>query len=188
MAAPLPLHGVAGGARVERSAATAGPTLDPRAVENGREIADHLSQGPDACVMITGPSHTGKTQTAIAARRLLDPDGGRSLHTSAAILANNATLVPSDRSATWQSWGEVRARLDSGVAPKLVIIDEAGSRGPPSSPATLEEAFARQVLAGWRDAGTRFIVIGHSASPALTAWAEWLSGPSSHYAALDTRD
>lgn len=161
--------------------------LDPRAVENGREIAEHLATSTDACVMITGPSHTGKTQSAIAARRVLDPTGEDSVHTSAAILLVNAKLVPSDRSALWQGWGDVVARHKEARPPKLLVIDEAGSAPPPDRPMSLEEAYAKKVLSDWRAQGTKFIVIGHSANPSLTAWAEWLSGAGTHYAALDTR-
>ncbi|MCK6552794.1 ATP-binding protein [Myxococcota bacterium] len=181
------LRDVGRAASAQSTGVAAARELDPRAVENGREIADHLATSADACVMITGPSHTGKTQSAIAARRLLDPTGESSMHTSAAILLVNAKLVPSDRSALWQGWSDIAARHKDGRAPKLLVIDEAGSAPPPERPMSLEEAYAKKVLTTWREQGTKFIVIGHSANPSLTAWAEWLSGANAHYAALDTR-
>ena len=161
--------------------------IDSRARELGEQIGAHFREHDDRCVMITGAGHTGKTQSAMVVRSMLDPDGQSSIHTSAAIISTNSRLVPSDRSAKWQSWDRLLDFQKADQAPALLIIDEAGSSLPPTSPIDLTQAIAKRVLSDFAARGTKFIVIGHTPNANLEAWAQWLSGDRSHYAAVDTR-
>lgn len=135
--------------------------------------------------MIYGPSHSGKTQAAMVARALIDPDQDASFHTSAAILNTNTTVRIADRSATWQTWTELSEAVERDRLPKLLIIDEAGSSACPSQPFDFSMLRSKHLLQKFIDAGTKFIVIGHDDRPGnLTKWAEWLSGARGEYGAL----
>lgn len=152
--------------------------LDPRARAAGDAVAETLRGGDVRCVMLIGPGHSGKTQTAMAVREALDPTGTASLHTSAAILNHHARLAPSDRSARWQTWDDVAALVEAGVAPKVVVVDEAGASPAPNRGGfDLRMAQTRRLLEGWAEAGTTFVVIGHTESENLRDWAALLGGP-----------
>ncbi len=147
------------------------PALDPRAAATGQAIAEAF--GATTCAAIVGPSHSGKTQAAMAALDAIDPSGAQTVHTSAAILNTNAPVAPSDRSATWSSFDAIVERFRE-AAPRCVVIDEAGSSPAPVQPYDLAQARARALLTQWKDAGTKFIVIGHHLSETLEGWGQWL--------------
>jgi hypothetical protein len=150
--------------------------LDARARDVGLGIARALLEEELGCVLVYGPTFSGKTQAAVVARAAIDPSGEASLHTSAAILNTNAPLAPKDRSAQWQTWTDALRFKDT--APKLVVIDEAGSSACPNPPSGLDTAAASRLLSRWRDSGTKFIVIGHDPDRP-SAWAAWLSNGAS---------
>jgi hypothetical protein len=149
--------------------------VDTRAKDFGVHIASALMSGDATCVAILGDTQTGKTQATMVARAVIDPEGDSSLFTTATILNNNATLSDRHRSVRWQTWSDVMRLKDKGEPPKVVIIDEVDHRTCPNEPRDLEMAAARNLLAAWRDAGTRFIILGHARSESIDAWASWLA-------------